>query len=66
MAKRAKKEEQKMMKDECPAWLSWVVLIVGVIYLLQDLGIAGGMSWWTLNWWTVLFLVIGLSHVAGK
>ncbi len=36
------------------------VLVAGIIFLLQDLGYA---SWWALNWWTVLFLLVGIGSL---
>ena len=52
-----------MMKD-CPAWVAWVTLIAGILYLLADLGI---FEWWgTFNWYTIAFLLIGLCYVTKK
>lgn len=48
------------MGKDCPVWLSWVVLIVGILYLLADLGV---FAWWTINWWTVMFVLMGLYKV---
>jgi len=43
----------------CPAWLSWVTLIVGVLYLIADFG------WfnWGVSWYTSLFVLVGLYYV---
>ncbi|MBL7051090.1 hypothetical protein ISS04_02900 [Candidatus Woesearchaeota archaeon] len=50
-----------MVKKECCCSTSktWglLVLIVGILYLGQDLG---WWSFWALNWWTVAFLIIGI------
>ena len=52
-----------MMKGEnCSTW-GWVVLIVGIIYLLQDLGSA---SWWPFSWYTALFVIMGLKWALAK
>jgi len=34
-------------------------LVIGVLYLLQDLGVISWMGW--LNWWTALFVLVGLG-----
>jgi len=36
----------------------WVILIVGVLFLFRDLG---WWDFWNIQWWTILFLVIGLT-----
>ena len=36
----------------------WVVLVVGVLFLIGDLG---GWGFWGIHWWTVLFLLMGLG-----
>ena len=45
----------------CACW-GWIVLILGVIYLLQDLGALArwGLNW-PLEWWTVAFVLVGLK-----
>ena len=43
-----------------PKWLTLVILLVGILYLLQDIGF--GLDWWTLRWYTVLFIIVGLAH----
>jgi len=52
-----------LMKCDCPAWMSWLVLIVGIIYVLADLNI---VAWWNLNWWSVAFVLCGLVGVMKK
>lgn len=52
------------MKD-CPKWVSWVILVVGVIYLLQDWGVSA-VSFWKFNWWTVAFVLAGLGGAFGS
>lgn len=42
-------------------WAGVVVLIIGILYLGQDLGWWG---FWTLKWWTVMFLLIGIKVLA--
>ena len=51
------------MKDgDCKTW-GWIILIVGVIYLLQDLGSA---AWWPFSWYTSLFVIAGLKWAFAK
>ena len=38
----------------------WLILIVGILFLLHDLG---GVRWWTVNWLTILFLLSGLIMI---
>ncbi len=47
-----------MMCVKCGGITGWLFLIVGLIMLLQDFGV---WSWWTIQPWTVLFLIIGLA-----
>lgn len=46
-------------KYNCPVSKTWglLVLIVGILYLGQDLG---WWSFWELKWWTVAFLIVGI------
>ena len=34
----------------------WLFLILGLLYLFKDLGF---FPWWTVSWWTILFLIVG-------
>ncbi len=43
--------------------LSWIFVIVGILYALQDYGVA--LNWWKFNWYTVIFLILGLAHLSG-
>ena len=55
---------------KCPMWISWVVLILGIIYLIVDLMNWGGskslIGWWNLNWWTAVFILAGLAGLGKK
>jgi len=46
----------------CPSWMGWVVLIVGILYLLADLNVFN----WGISWYTALFVLMGLSFVMKK
>ena len=35
--------------------------IAGVLYLLQDLNV---ITFWKINWWTVVFLLMGIGTLA--
>lgn len=50
-----------MMKN-CPAWVAWVTLIAGILYLLADLAVFN----WGISWYTTAFVLIGLCLVANK
>mgnify|MGYP001566600485 FL=1 len=50
-----------MMK--CDKTWGWVFLIVGILYLLQDLAV---ISFWNFNWWTALFVICGLMSTFGS
>ncbi|MBS3176038.1 hypothetical protein J4457_02265 [Candidatus Woesearchaeota archaeon] len=60
----------KMMKSEgqtCPScssnmcmWCGVLVLVIGILYLLQDMG---RITWWTYNWYTVAFILLGVKKI---
>lgn len=50
---------KKAMNMGCAPWFAWLVLIVGVLYLLADLGTFTMM----LNWYTVAFLLLGIKYL---
>lgn len=39
----------------CNSKIGWMLLVVGLLYLAEDLG---WITWWNLNWWTVGFLIL--------
>ncbi|MBW2990956.1 hypothetical protein KY348_04585 [Candidatus Woesearchaeota archaeon] len=49
----------------CPMWISWIVLIIGILYLISDI-LTWGPFWWDLNWWTAVFLILGLAGISKK
>ncbi|MBT4823847.1 hypothetical protein HN695_00590 [Candidatus Woesearchaeota archaeon] len=44
----------------CKKFCGLLVLLVGVLFLLQDLAI---WNFWNLNWYTVAFLLLGFAHL---
>jgi len=36
-------------------------LVLGILFLLRDLAI---WDFWNIQWWTALFLVVGVTHYA--
>lgn len=50
------------MGENSPVWFNWVVLIVGVLYLLADLGV--WTQWAAISWYTAAFVLLGLKKVA--
>ncbi|MFH1590282.1 MAG: hypothetical protein ABIB43_06970 [archaeon] len=54
------------MKHECSKSFGWLVLIVGIFYLLYNVGI-GWMQWLDkIHWFTTVLLLVGLYKVAKK
>lgn len=51
------------MKHDCPKWLGWLVLVVGILFLLADYGVSW-MAWWKLGWFTTVLILLGLHKVA--
>ena len=67
----SRKMETKMMHSLCstcgcspcaciPKSFGWIFVILGILYLLTDLG---WIEWWTVSWWTLLFLLLGFWWV---
>lgn len=50
---------------ECPhhALGAWLVLIVGVLFLLRDLNV---WDFWNITGWTALFVLVGLKLVSKR
>ncbi len=42
--------------NKCKSLCGLIILVLGIIFLLGDLGI---WSFWGINWWTAVFLVVG-------
>ncbi|MBN4049170.1 hypothetical protein JYT91_00985 [archaeon AH-315-M20] len=46
---------------KCMAITGVLFLVLGIIFLLVDLGM---WDFWNIQWWTALFLVIGVVKLA--
>jgi hypothetical protein len=46
---------------KCQKICGILMLLVGIAFLLQNLNI---WNFWNLNWWTVLFLLMGVGGIA--
>lgn len=46
------------MCNKCKGLMGILLLVAGILYLLTDYGV---MVWWKLNWWTFVFLLVGLG-----
>jgi hypothetical protein len=40
-----------------------LLLVIGVLFLLQDLGV---WNFWDLNWWSVLIILCGVTALASS
>jgi hypothetical protein len=49
-----------MLCNKCSKGTGLLVLIFGIIFLLQNLGI---WAFWNIQWYTVLFVLAGLSMI---
>jgi len=48
---------------KCMGMCGFLMLLFGVLFLLQDLSI---WNFWNINWWTVAFLLMGMTSLAMK
>lgn len=44
--------------DKCSKISGILLAILGILFLLQDLGVWG---FWGINWYTAIFLLMGIS-----
>ena len=49
-----------MTCEKCKKCCGWLVLIAGLGFLAADLGY---WTFWNLNWWTVVVLILGVAKV---
>ncbi|GEM_PF-1303283 len=52
-----------MMCNKCMGITGWLFLVFGVLFLLQDVKV---WNFWGLNWFTIAFLLYGLTHIASS
>lgn len=48
-------------ESKCWMWKGVVILVVGLLYLLDDYGY--GFMWWQVSWYTALFVLMGLCFL---
>jgi hypothetical protein len=46
--------------NNCIKMAGWSLLVLGVLFLLQDLNI---WNFWNISWYTALFVVAGIGHL---
>ncbi len=51
------------MCGKCTKVCGTLFLVVGILYLLTDLNY---IAFWSLNWWTVGFLLAGIGGLASS
>ena len=49
-----------MMCKKCSAMCGWIFLILGVLFLLRDIAV---WDFWNIQWWTAIFVVIGVCWI---
>lgn len=49
------------MCNKCSKCCGWLVLIVGILYLIKDIW---GLGFWNLEWYTVAFIIAGFAMIA--
>ena len=52
-----------MMCSKCTKVSGGLLLLAGLLFLLQDLGV---WAFWDLNWWTVALLLMGTIKLASN
>ena len=53
----------KMDSGDCGKAAPWVLLVVGLLFLGVDLGWGWTGFWQGVNWWSVVFVLLGLKGV---
>jgi len=49
-----------MMCGKCGGIFAWLLLILGIVFLLVDLNV---WSFWGIQWWTALLILFGAVHL---
>ena len=49
-----------MMCKKCSVMGGVLLLVLGLLFLLVDLGV---WDFWNISWWSALFLLMGLVHI---
>ena len=49
--------------SKCKMICGVLMLLAGVLFLLRDLGM---WDFWNIQWWTVVFLLMGVGALAQK
>ncbi len=52
-----------MMCKKCMGFCGWLMLVIGVLFLLRDFNV---WNFWNIQWWTAVFILMGLSHIGMK
>ena len=50
-----------MMCGKCVKIVGAIFLVLGVVFLLGDLGY---WDFWNIEWYTALFIIVGVTHLA--
>ena len=51
------------MCDKCVKLWGVIILILGILFLLVDVGT---WDFWGISWWTALFVIMGLGHLCSS
>jgi len=46
--------------QKCSAITAGLLLLAGLLFLLADIGV---WSFWNLSWYTVLFIIVGITSI---
>ena len=47
--------------EKCNAITAVLILLAGIGFVMADLKV---WSFWSLNWWSVIFLIVGITSLA--
>jgi len=54
-----------MMCPKCRKITGWLFLVVGLVFLLRDLGV-WSFNFWGIQWYTAVFVIWGLTKVCSS